>query len=177
MFIEDYKVLQRQIDKFIWRGCMSESMRSCDVLALFFSTKDRTGERTMKVELNMWQFSNHSPSVGLSTLFPRGKFFVYYLAPCYQKMFHHHDRGCGRYHDPWLVTLLLWQYFISLVSPMQILDRYYPEVLSTSPSIGRQGKALLRQQKKTIPKSSDCAMSMFRSHNYSIEFATRFRLS
>ncbi|KMS96280.1 hypothetical protein BVRB_000460 isoform A [Beta vulgaris subsp. vulgaris] len=40
-----------------------------------------------------------------------------------------------------------------------ILDRYYPEVLSTSPSIGRQGKALLRQQKKIIPKSSDCAMN------------------
>ncbi|XP_021866670.1 uncharacterized protein [Spinacia oleracea] len=36
-----------------------------------------------------------------------------------------------------------------------VLDRYYPEVLLTSPSIGRQGKALCRQQKKSYPCSLD----------------------
>lgn len=34
-----------------------------------------------------------------------------------------------------------------------VLDRYYPEVLLTSPSIGRQGKALLRHQKKKLSSS------------------------
>lgn len=36
-----------------------------------------------------------------------------------------------------------------------VLDRYYQEVLLMSPSIGRQGKALQRQQKKSFPNSSD----------------------
>lgn len=34
-----------------------------------------------------------------------------------------------------------------------VLERYYPEVLLTSPSIGRQGKALCRQQRKKLPSS------------------------
>ncbi|KAL2943574.1 Radical S-adenosyl methionine domain-containing protein 2, partial [Bienertia sinuspersici] len=38
-----------------------------------------------------------------------------------------------------------------------VLDRYYQELLLTSPSIGRQGKALRRHQKKSFPDSSDSA--------------------
>ncbi|XP_021718819.1 methyltransferase-like protein 25 isoform X2 [Chenopodium quinoa] len=55
-----------------------------------------------------------------------------------------------------------------------VLDRYYPEVLFTSPSIGRQGKALCRQQKKSFTNPSDSAESKFCycvcSFNYSINF-------
>ena len=35
---------------------------------------------------------------------------------------------------------------------LKVLRRYYPEVVITSPSIGRQGKALRRQQRRGIPE-------------------------
>ncbi|GAB4846723.1 hypothetical protein Ancab_025731 [Ancistrocladus abbreviatus] len=37
-----------------------------------------------------------------------------------------------------------------LVAWKEVLHRYYPEVLSTSPSIGRQGKALRRQEQRML---------------------------
>lgn len=39
---------------------------------------------------------------------------------------------------------------LSFLLPMQVLDQYYPEILLTSPSIGRQGKVLRREQKKCL---------------------------
>lgn len=37
---------------------------------------------------------------------------------------------------------------------LKVLSVYYPEVMITSPSIGRQGKALRRRQRRAIPESS-----------------------
>ncbi|KAL5565125.1 hypothetical protein UlMin_028289 [Ulmus minor] len=46
-----------------------------------------------------------------------------------------------------------------------ILSKYYPEVLTTSPSIGRQGKALRRLQQKGIPDSLLC--NRYKDHTQS----------
>ncbi|ONI12083.1 hypothetical protein PRUPE_4G143400 [Prunus persica] len=52
----------------------------------------------------------------------------------------------------------------------QVLSVYYPEVMSTSPSIGRQGKALRRRQQRVVPNSSlhhkenKCSLSEINSH-------------
>ncbi|BBH01536.1 S-adenosyl-L-methionine-dependent methyltransferases superfamily protein [Prunus dulcis] len=51
-----------------------------------------------------------------------------------------------------------------------VLSVYYPEVMSTSPSIGRQGKALRRRQQRVVPNSSlhhkenKCSLSEINSH-------------
>ncbi|PQM41002.1 protein RRNAD1 [Prunus yedoensis var. nudiflora] len=51
-----------------------------------------------------------------------------------------------------------------------LLSVYYPEVMSTSPSIGRQGKALRRRQQRVVPNSSlhrkenKCSLSEINSH-------------
>lgn len=37
---------------------------------------------------------------------------------------------------------------------MKVLSQYYPELLTKSPSIGRQGKALRRQQHQRILESN-----------------------
>lgn len=41
----------------------------------------------------------------------------------------------------------------------KVLDEYYPEVLRSSPSIGRQGKALRRQQMRRVVQSQLAAKS------------------
>ncbi|BFG28829.1 hypothetical protein CerSpe_151030 [Prunus speciosa] len=51
-----------------------------------------------------------------------------------------------------------------------VLSVYYPEVMSTSPSIGRQGKALRRRQQRVVPnsllhhKENKCSLSEINSH-------------
>lgn len=40
-----------------------------------------------------------------------------------------------------------------LFSILKVLFRYYPEILTTSPTIGRQGKAFRRQQNQRILES------------------------
>lgn len=39
---------------------------------------------------------------------------------------------------------------------LKVLTKYYPQVMVTSPSIGRQGKALRRQQQRRILESKTC---------------------
>ncbi|XP_016648767.1 PREDICTED: protein RRNAD1 isoform X2 [Prunus mume] len=52
----------------------------------------------------------------------------------------------------------------------QVLRVYYPEVMSTSPSIGRQGKALRRRQQRVVQnsllhhKENKCSLSEINSH-------------
>ncbi|KAL6283271.1 hypothetical protein ACE6H2_014200 [Prunus campanulata] len=51
-----------------------------------------------------------------------------------------------------------------------VLSVYYPEVMNTSPSIGRQGKALRRRQQRVVPnsllhhKENKCSLSEINSH-------------
>ncbi|KAG5546815.1 hypothetical protein RHGRI_018848 [Rhododendron griersonianum] len=52
-----------------------------------------------------------------------------------------------------LTLLILLSSTIQLFSILKVLFRYYPEILTTSPRIGRQGKAFRRQQNQRILES------------------------
>lgn len=52
-----------------------------------------------------------------------------------------------------LTLLILLSSTNQLFSILKVLFRYYPEILTTSPRIGRQGKAFRRQQNQRILES------------------------
>ncbi|CAO2836379.1 unnamed protein product [Amaranthus hypochondriacus] len=53
-----------------------------------------------------------------------------------------------------------------------VLSRYYPEILLMNPSIGRQGKVLRRQQKKSAFQSSNSKENMIPKTNVEIHSST-----